>query len=72
MTKLKSGAAALRTAMAIAIVGSGLSAASAQMSSSMGGMQMAPGSRVGMKGSNMTAMNSGNHKHAIRKKTAVK
>ena len=50
MANLTFAGAALRTIVAIGIVGGGIATATAQTTSPMGGMRMAPGSKMDMKG----------------------
>lgn len=55
MANLTFAGAALRTLVAIGIAGGGITAATAQTASPMGGMKMAPGSNMDMKGMSPTA-----------------
>lgn len=49
MTKMKIASAMLRAIVAIGIASGGITSAIAQTGNSMGGMQMAPGSKMDMK-----------------------
>jgi hypothetical protein len=68
MTHLKLVGAALRAAVVFGIVSGSMSAAIAQTSGSMGGMQMAPGSKMDMK--KMPAKKAAHHNHATQHKHA--
>ena len=78
MTDLKFAGAALRAAVVIGIASGSMTAATAQTSNSMGGMQMAPGSKMDMKAKAMPAKKAAHHnhtthhKHAMRHKSATK
>ncbi len=71
MTKLKFAGTALRVAVAIGIASGGMTAATAQTTNSMGGMQMAPGSKMDMKGKKMPAKTAAHHNHATQHKHAM-
>lgn len=78
MTKLKFTSAVLRVMVATGIATAGFTAANAHAPNSMGGMQMAPGSKMDMKGMKMPAKNAvhhkhgGHHKHPAQTKPAAK
>jgi hypothetical protein len=79
MTKVNFVGAVLRAAVAIGIASGGITAATAHQASTMGGMQMAPGSKMDMKGKpmdmkgmKMPAKKPMHHKHAMHKKSAAK
>jgi hypothetical protein len=64
MVKMKFAGAMLRAAVALGIVGASVTAATAQMGNSMGGMKMAPGAKMDMKGRKMPAKKPMHHKKA--------
>jgi hypothetical protein len=65
MTIAKFATAMLRAAVTVGIAAAGITAATAQTDNSMGGMQMAPGSKMDMKGKKMPAMKMAHHKKAM-------
>jgi hypothetical protein len=71
MKSSKFAGAMLRAVVAVSVAGLGVSAASAQ-DKSMGGMQMAPGSKMEMKGNKMPAKKSAHHKAAKHHKSSKK
>ena len=70
MTNFKLTGTALRAAVAIGIAVGGITAATAQTSNSMGGMQMAPGSKMDMKAP-MPAKKAALRSHATQHKHAT-
>ena len=69
MTNFKLAGAALRAAVVIGFASGSMSAATAQTSNSLGGMQMAPGSKMDMK-AKMPAKKTAQHKRAAPHKHA--
>ena len=69
MTNFKLTGTTLRAAVAIGLTVGSISAATAQTSNSMGGMQMAPGSKMDMKAP-MPAKKAAHHSHATQHKHA--
>ena len=69
MTNFKLTGTALRAAVAIGIAVGSMTAATAKTSNSMGGMQMAPGSKMDMKAP-MLAKKAAHHSHATPHKHA--
>jgi hypothetical protein len=72
MTNSKFAGAMLRAVVAFSVAGLGVSAASAQSDKSMGGMQMAPGSKMDMKAKKLPAKKPAHHKAAKHHKSASK
>jgi hypothetical protein len=72
MTNSKFAGAMLRAVVAFSIAGFGVSAASAQSDKSMGGMQMAPGSKMDMKTKKPSAKKPAHHQAPKHHKSASK
>lgn len=66
MTKIKLAGAMLSAVVAIGIVGGGVTAATAQTGSPMGKMQIAPGSKMDMRGKKMSSKKPAHHKKTMR------
>lgn len=65
MTKMKIASAMLRAIVAIGIASGGITSAIAQTGNSMGGMQMAPGSKMDMKDKKMSVKKPMHHKKVM-------
>ena len=72
MKSSKFAGAALRAVVAFSIASLSVSAASAQDNQAMGGMKMAPGSKMEMKGKKMPAHKPAHHKAGKHHKSAKK
>lgn len=79
MTKVNFAGAVLRATVAIGFASGGITAATAHQTNSMGGMQMAPGSKMDMKGKHMDMKGMKmptkkpvHHKQAKHQKSATK
>ena len=72
MTNSKFAGTMLRAVVAFSVAGLVVSAASAQDDKSMGGMQMAPGSKMDMKGKKAATKKPAQHRGAKHHKAASK
>jgi hypothetical protein len=63
MTHMKLASTALRAAVIVGLAIGGVSAATAHPTGTMGGMKMAPGSKMEMKGDEKTVTKTTHHSH---------